>query len=260
MGVGAGHEDAVSEAVADGSGDAQWRGGFNNRAQPEASPDADWTANDDWLDALGLGVGPSLDEAAPADAAHGSEDARPASSAEGSAVFGTSAGDLSKQPAGGSASGAAQGTAADSNRGEEGGGGEDGWFFDGSRAAAAAVTADPAAARQSDERRSDRRKAAVGGSGEFASQRARDADNRGGWGADGRSGGGRRDADGVDGDTQHCKLRAWLMGPHNLSNDSQCSLLRIQRSLHALALADMCPLSHESTFQQWSARYSACDP
>ena len=214
MGIGAGGHDSTGAAAAHGSADSRWRGGFNNRAQPEASPDADWTANDDWLDALGLGIGPSISETAPAGTDRGSEDAPPASSAGESALSEMSAEDLSGQPAGGSAGDAAQGTAADSDHGEGGGGGEGGWFFDGSRAADA-VTADPALARQSDERRSDRRKAAVGGSGGFASQRARDADGRGGWGVDVSRNRGRRDADGAHSMISIAQLRAWHMGSHN---------------------------------------------
>ena len=202
MGVAAGNEEGTGGAIAEGSGDSRWRGGFSNSVQSEASLDSDWTANDDWLDALGLGVGPSPDEAAPAGADRGLEDAATATLAGVSAASGTSAEDHSEQLAG--ASGAEQSSAADRNRGEEGTGSDNGWFFDGSRVAAA--VADPAQTRQGEERLSDRRKAAVNGSGGgFESQRARGADDQGWRGTDGRRGRGRRSADGAHRDLSICK-------------------------------------------------------
>ena len=201
MGFGAGSGEAASvpdAAVAGGSdtggGGSEQQIKASNRAQPEPSSAAHWTANDDWLDALGLGIGPSRDEATAADAHGSAGSGMPASSAWDSAALGSLTQDLAEQRAANNSELWDVRTSEQQRGGGGGGSSEDGWFFNGSSRAAAAV-ADPTRTRQDDEQRSDRRKAANkdGAGGGFASQRARDADDRSGWrGANGRGSRGRR--------------------------------------------------------------------
>ena len=153
------------------------------------SADAHWTANDDWLDALGLGWGPSrgtsrtpFDRAARSGAFSEVDRATQQAGSEG----------LTGRDAETSGAGTeGESSPRVSSNGGGSGGSDDRWFFDGSARGQAAVVADPARAREGTEQKSDRRKAANSGSaGGWGSQRGRGRDNRG-------SRGGRRGADGV---------------------------------------------------------------
>ena len=180
----AGTAPGMGDAI--GSGASQLRGGWNEAAAGSGRPsDADWTANDDWLDALGLGRGPSKTEDEASSARTAADDAN-ASASSGVMEPGLLAQSGSEILGGDSRQGESS-TDASSN-----GGRDDDWFFDGMTRGQAAVFADPTRAREGTEQTSDRRKAANSGgaAGGWGLQRGRGRDGRG-WR------GGRRGADGV---------------------------------------------------------------
>ena len=158
-------------------------GGLREPAEgAERSSDADWTANDDWLDALGLGWGPSrTEETSPAPDPLAAGDSAAAESGRDSAPGypgQAGPGDLTLGSAG-ERGGGPHGGRSTSFSSNSGGGGDD-WFFDGTAGGRAAVVADPARVREGTEQKSDRRKAANSSAGGWGSQRGRGRDGGGG--------------------------------------------------------------------------------